>query len=660
MPDDSWITPEYLGTLMQESKSHFTRNNYLAKARIGWRWYKKQVGIIPTDDFDDEEVDSRHATSRDNIIKETVDEGLSLFLKNDPVVRLYPHFPEDADLVDDIDRAILSAWRNEGARSVTSSALRESMIGGMSVVKVYWDVKKKAIAFFKPAPGDIFIDPFSNSDKRLTDCRYIIHRTRQRIDVVLQRYGQEAEIALGLRSPKGRKSQPATFSQLMSRFASMSKEILNRQIPAGSGGNSDEIADPFIDVLEYWIFPVVPNDVGLVSGDGSLDDAGYPHGVVVTVIEDRIVKTKKNPFAGKAKRNVFDEAGLPETKSVDIGSLRHPFAVFYWDRLSDHEGNNRVYNCMGIVEQMIPMQFNIDAIRRQIYINAKTTANPGGIVVGDSLNTPLSEITLAPGELLDAKDVGQPLSQIMQRFEGQNLPSYIFEMIAADGQNVKQRVGFRPTQGTRGTSHTPALTIGAVQDEDFGPLWEHVKELGLALEDMNILMGGLMQQFYKVGDFLDVSEQGETRKVEWTQRHITANFRREVVAAATTSFFDLDKANRLSQVAAAANEAMLSENTDLIQSTITLLVNMGYPDAFDWIQQLREKMQRLQQQEQEVQALGLAELAQQAGAGGIPQGAAQPQAGSEEFSDEELGGLDALMQATGMSEVELIEALEQQ
>lgn len=659
MPDDSWITPEYLGTLKQESESHFTRNEYLARARMGWKWYKKKTGIVPTDDFDDEEVDHRHATSRDNIIKETIDEGLSIFLKNDPVVRLYPNFPEDNDLVDGVNKATLSAWRTEGGRAVTSSALRESFITGMSVAKVYWDVKKKAIAFFKPAPGDIFIDPFSNSDKRLTDCRYIIHRTRQRIDVVLQRYGTEAEIALGLRSPRGRKGKAATFGQLMSRFASMTKEVLNRQIPAGSGGNSDEIADPFIDVFEYWIFPVVPNDVGLVSGDGSLDDAGYPHGVVVTVIEDRIVKIKKNPFAGKAKKLVVDDVGLAETKSVDIGSMRHPFVPFFWDRLSDNDGNNRVYSCMGIVEQMVPMQFNIDAIRRQIYINAKTTANPGGIVVPDNLETPTTEITLGPGELIEAKDTVGGVGNVMQRWEGQALPSYIFEMIAADGANMKQRVGFKQGitgQFPRGTSHTPAMTIGAVQDEDFGPLWEHVKELGFALEDMNILMGGLMQQFYKAGDFLDVSEQGQTRRVEWTQRHITANFRREVVAAATTSFFDLDKANRLSQVAAAANEAMLSENPDLIQSTISLLTNMGYPDAFDWIQQLRQKLQTLQQQEQEVQALGLAELTQQA-AGGIPGAQGAPQ--EEGLSEEELGGLEELEGLTGMSMEELLIALEQ-
>jgi len=214
------------------------------------------------------------------------------------------------------------------------------------------------------------------------------------------------------------------------------------------------------------------------------------------------------------------------------------------------------------------------------------------------------------------------------------------------------------TSTPMGTSHTPPPTIGAVQEQDFGPLWEHVKELGLALEDMSILMDGLMQQFYTVGDFLDVSHEGEERRVEWTQRHITANFRREVVAAATTSFFDLDKRNRLAEVAAIANEALMSQNPDLIQSTISLFVNIGDPDTYDWVQQLREKLQQLQQQEQEMQALGALGLAQQTAQGGVPQEQGQlPQEG-EEFGDDELAGLDELAALTGMSAEELMVALE--
>jgi hypothetical protein len=592
MPDDSWITPDYLVSLKTESEQSVSRNTYLQNARRGWKWYKKRGGIIPIAEFDDQDVDVRHATTRDNVIKETVDEGLSIFLKNDPVIRRYPHYPSDADLVDDMDAANLSAWRHGGARSVVSSALKEAFVAGMSTVKVYWDVKAKKIA----------------------------------------------------------------------RMANMSKEVLNRLLVTGASGNPEETADPFIDVYEYWIFPVTQHDSALVHGDTNLDDAGYPYGVVATIVEDHIVKKKKNPFAGTAKRLITDQQGNVGTELVKIGSMRNPFVQFYWDRISDEAGNNRIYECMGMVEQMIPMQFNIDAIRRQIYINLKTTANPGGAIIIDGLETPPEEITREPGELIEFKDVGRPVSEQVMLFDGQTIPNAVLEMPILDRQTVKAQVGMRAGVSSQyprqGTSHTPALTIGAVQEQEFGPLWEHVKELGFALEDMSILMDGLMQQFYKPGDFKDVSEHGETRHIEWTQRHIVANFRREVVAAATTSFFDLDKMNRLAEITAITNEALMSNNPDLIQSTISLLVNSGYPDAFDWIQQLRNKQQQLQQQEQELQALGALGLSQQT-AQGVPQGGnvapqqALPPA-SDQLDDDELAGLEQLKQLTGMPAEELM------
>jgi len=666
MPDDSWITPEYLNDMKHESETHVSRINYISRGKRGWKWYKKRAGLIPVDDFDDEEVPGQYATSRDNVIKETVDEALSIFLKNDPVIKRYPHHPQDADLVDDVDALYLSAWRNNGARSVMSSALKEAFITGMSTVKTLWDVKRKQIAFQKIDPSSIFYDPFASNDKRALDCRYIIHKTRQRIDVVVRRYGTEAEVALGLREPQGKKSKKATFSKTLSRMANMSKELLNRLAVPGSSGNSDEIVDPFIDVYEYWIFPVVPNDVSLVSGDTNLDDAGYPYGVVVTMIEDYIVKTRKNPFAGTASRTKVNQDGEISTEKTEIGSMRHPFTPLFWDRISDDEGNNRMYECMGVVEQMIPMQFNVDALRRLIYLHLKTSALPGGVVKEDDIAIPLSEITRGVAELIPVKDTGRPVSDSLQLFNGQMIPSGIFEMMESDGQKMKGRVGIRPgvsgQSPPQGTSHTPPMTLGLAQDAAFTPLWEHIKELGYALEDISILMDGLMQQFYKAGDFKDVSEHGEARSVEWTERHITANFRREVVAAATTSFFDLDKMNRLAEIAAITNEALMSQNPDLIQSSINLLVNTGYPDAYDWIQQLRKKLQEVQQKEQEIQALGALGLSQQAGPGvpgATPEGGAAPQAAEtgDELDDEELAGLEQLAEASGVPEEKLIALL---
>lgn len=656
MPDNSWISPEYLKDLVTESESHPSRIAYLKASRRGWKWYLKRSGLIPIDDFDDDELPGQYATSRDNIIKETIDEALSIFLKNDPVIRRYPHHPSDADLVDDVDALYLSAWRNNGGRSVSSSVLRESIITGLSTVKVLWDVKKKQIAFEKLDPGSVYYDPFASNDKRALDCRYIVHKTRQRVDTILQRYGDEGAIALGLQEPKSKNAKRATYSQILSRMANMSAELLNRFVVASSG-KSDEIVDPFIDVYECWIFPVVPGDWSLVTGESKVDDAGYPYGVVATMIEDYIVKIKANPFAGKAHRMTVNDGNIG-TESVKIGSMRHPFIPSYWDRISDEDGNNRIYECMGVAEQMIPMQFNIDALRRLIMINLKTSAMPGGIVKEDDLAIALSEITRGPGELIPMKDKGRPVSESLQLFNGQDIPNGVFEMLERDGLKVKNRVGIRPGVSgqtpQQGTSHTPAMTIGAVQEAAFAPLWEHVKELGLVLEDMSVLMDGLMQQFYTPDAFMDVSEHGVARQVEWTKRHITANFRREVVAAATTSFFDVDRMNRLAEITAITNEALMSLNPDLIQSTINLLVNTGYPDAFDWIEQLRKKLQELQMQQQELEALGAAGLSQQAEPG-IPGAEQAPQ--SDEMGEDELAGLDELIALTGRPAEELVALL---
>ncbi|MHC4510148.1 MAG: portal protein, partial [Planctomycetota bacterium] len=228
---------------------------------------------------------------------------------------------------------------------------------------------------------------------------------------------------------------------------------------------------------------------------------------------------------------------------------------------------------------------------------------------------------------------------------------------------MKQRVGLRPgvTGGfpQPGTSHTPAMTIGALQEAAFTPLYEHINELSETIKDISVIMDGLMQQFYTVGDYMNVSEQGAQRFVQWTQRHVVANFRREVVAAATTSMFDMDKHNRLAEIAAVANEALLQQNPQLIQSTIYLLINMDYPWAFDWVQLLQQELQRLQQQQQELQQLGALGLMQ--GQGAIPGG--QPQAlppGEDGIDDDELAGLEELEGLTGVSAEELMMALEQE
>ena len=69
MPDNSRITQEYLNSLIKESENHKSRTAYIEAGKRAWKWYYKRVGLVPIDDFDDEELPGQAATSRDNIIK---------------------------------------------------------------------------------------------------------------------------------------------------------------------------------------------------------------------------------------------------------------------------------------------------------------------------------------------------------------------------------------------------------------------------------------------------------------------------------------------------------------------------------------------------------------------------------------------------------------
>lgn len=657
MPDHKWITIELLDDMDAEAEGHPSRLTYLKNVKRGWKWYKKRGGLAPMGEFDDEEIDPRHATSRDNVIKEAVDELGGLFLKNNPIVRTYPQpgHPEDGKLADDMDAIRLATWRDVGVPAVLASMLKESMIAGLSTGKVYWDYSNKIknnkgeVAIVKLSPKDVFFDPFATNDHRALDCRYIIHRTKQPIAILLQRYGDDAAVALGLRDSRGR---AAKYSRIVGRYLNMSREKLVRYL-LGPGAVADgEQVDDSEEVREYWIFPITSGESDLVLGK-KIEDDGYPFGVVVTRILDHIVKVKANPFSSVKKRSTRTEEGF-KTETLRIGSQRHPFVPMYWARDADEDSNNTIYECMGIVEPMIPMQSSIDRLRRNIEINARTLANPGGLVNEDAFEFPMEQMTMGPSELMAVKD-GFSFDEALRLHDGKQLPQYVFELLVHTEANIKQRIGIRPGVTSLsplpgGTSHTPAMTIGALQQAAFTPLWPYVKEVDMTVHDISVLMDGLIQQFYTEGRFVDVSSEGSRRYVEWTNKHITANFRREVVAGTTTPIHDIERGQKLAEIASVTNEALLSNNPDLVQSTVYYLRNLRNPDAYDWMQLLEEKLESLKQQAQEMQQIGLQGLQQQA----------LPQEGQEaDFSDEEVSGLESFSEETGMTPEQILMSLEQ-
>lgn len=659
MPDSSWITPELLNKMIDEAKSHPSRMDYLDNLKRGWKWYRKKSGLVPDDEFDDMEIDQRHATSRDNVIKETVDEGVSLLLKYNPIVRTYPTSgrAEDAALADDMDEVRLSTWIQSYTSNVEESMLQEAMICGLSIGKVFWNPndkrvsKKGDVATVKLEPRCVFIDPFATNDHRLMDARYIIHKSRQPISVILRRYGTEAAVALDLRDARGRKlGKMAQIGRYLNQTAKQVSEYIH---PTGvsSEPNSLEKVEECEDVYECWIFPATPAESDLVIGDKMQDD-GYPYGVVAIMINDKIVKIKPNPFRTTKRVEQANEYGIPMLETVEVGAMRHPFIPQYWLQLADENGKNGVYDCMGLVEPMIPLQFSIDALRRNIEINGRSTANPGGLVNPDAFDFPVSEqMTMGPGEYLPVKS-GYDFAQAIFRLEGQQLPQYIFQLLEHSELNIKRRVGFGPGVTSMsplpgGTSHTPQGTIGTIQEAAFGPLWRYVKEISNTVLDFSILIDGLIQQFYEEGRFIDVTRDGVQRHIEWTMRHITANFRREVVTGATTPVHDIERSARVAELAAVCNQALQTDDPFLLKSTIYYLKNINYPYAYDWIQLLNDKLQFVTQQQQELEQVGAMQLDRMANQPpAMPEGAIPPEGG---LSDRELSGLQALSEATGLT-----------
>jgi len=163
------------------------------------------------------------------------------------------------------------------------------------------------------------------------------------------------------------------------------------------------------------------------------------------------------------------------------------------------------------------------------------------------------------------------------------------------------------------------------------------------------LYDGLIQQKYKPGRYVAKSRNGAERYVEWTSRHITANFRREVVAGATTPLYDFDKQQRLTAMKMLVDEAMMSGDPRMIRSAIIHLENMDDPWRWDYVELLKKELEKAELMEQQTQGLGLDMMAQ-----GQPQGL--PQSGGEPL---DYSGIEALAEETGETAVEILMRIEQ-
>lgn len=252
--------------------------------------------------------------------------------------------------------------------------------------------------------------------------------------------------------------------------------------------------------------------------------------------------------------------------------------------------------------------------------------------------------------------MGEDLSNAVLLLNGQQLPPDIWRFIERKTQAIKELGGIQPGMTgayPQGTSHTPAMTIAAMQEAAFSPMWGITKELDDGMKDLAYLIMGNIQQFYEAGRYVDIAENGMESAIELTQRHLQTRFQLSVVAGATTPLYDIERESKMLNINIKVDEAITRslqmQDTIFMETCLIYLESIKYPPAYQYIQQLRKKIEEFNQmfeQQRAMQAMmGIAGLAEQQ-AQSQPSAEEQPIDPINELESEiglEQGQLDATL-----------------
>ena len=134
-----WITAQLINWMLDLCRRSPSRIAYLENAKEMRRWYRGNRFLAPVKGLDDMEIDDRNATSRRNILGETVDELGSVLLKNKPIIRRKPYLPWHVLLSDDIDAMWLWQWLECSGQGIMRAMMEDSQLTGLANLKILWD-----------------------------------------------------------------------------------------------------------------------------------------------------------------------------------------------------------------------------------------------------------------------------------------------------------------------------------------------------------------------------------------------------------------------------------------------------------------------------------------------------------------------------------------
>lgn len=627
-----WITATLCTWMIDLCKRNPSRTSYLETAKEMRSWYRGDRFLAPVKGMDDMAIDDSNATARRNILGETVDELGSILLKNKPIIRRRPYLPWHVELSDDLDAMWLWQWQECNGQAITRSFVEDAQLTGLATLKVLWDPfveypgRKGVIRLQSIPEGAMYVDPYASNNQRGEDARFIIHHVRKLPEELVAKFGEPAAKALGWPAGSGKGAQSTIANQMLHMSnIELTKPMSGNRVPAAvnypmpsslSVQTEDVPVDPLEgakkDVYECWIFPQTMYANDLVTGR-ELNYSEYKYGAVATMVDNTIIDVKPNPYFARRRLQVQDETGQLQTKVVEVGPRRHPFIFLWWKRTADKYGNRTFYNCMSMVEWMTSIQFNYNAIRRNIAIIGRTLSNPMIAYNEDLLAMDPAKLRNIPGQMIRVQG-GATIDQAIKHIYPSGIPADLMSLNLQDEQSIKAAGGIRPgliglfPQGG-GTSHTPAATIGTLQEAAFGPLWRYVEEIGDALVDISSVMDGLMQQKYQVGHYMATSRNGREFWLEWSSEHAAAQFQRHVVAGATTPLYDLEKEQREAFVMEIAQAAIREGDPRQIRIAMIYLRSLyNFPWAYQYEQELQQELMRLEQMTQGFQKMGAQEL----------------------------------------------------
>ena len=597
---DKGLAVDTLMDFIISSKDSDSRQQFLVNASKFWELYRQRTWWIPSDNAEPYEAD--RPVSIENRMFEKVEIITSVFFKHIPIVELRPFKSMDYDIAREQNRHIVYAMKEARFLTNMREGTRETMITGMNIYHTGWDASKVDVhgngdcTFHSMAHDDVYMDPMPG----LTD----IQRSRFCAlcfwlpqDTVLERFGEPAAKAIGVDARKRKAGTKRTAPE----------HVVKHRLEVSSGGNENiiDIFDPkgdMIPVYEIWYRTMDFREHQLADGGGRKFNRTEPLGRVAWLVNGKKVKDISNPNRKYKRTNlVTDEEPIGDSRNIPVGHGQFPIIRQVAYQVQDRDRRRGLYDVMGILEQLESLQWDINDISRQMSINARTIANPPTIVNKQELVHPADpeQLILYPAMKIIVKG-NRPISEAIHIQQPPSIPSfvqYLHESKHRRMDSISGIKGFVAGNIHQGTSHTTAEGTSIISEADFSQMWSLIYATEQAMVGIIRQFAGLMQQYYKEGRYISITENGQTFESEWSTRNINAEFTYDVVSGSSTPQQDVRRIQNVTFAQQVLQPVMENPTADKLQIAIFALEGADLPWTHEFLDWLRKRLEQVKEQE---------------------------------------------------------------